>query len=366
MGRAGALLPLAVIALFALLDVSGGPDRVVIGLVVIAPLLAASLTGRWLTAGYAALAPVVVAVVGAYDDQYTADAWPTAAAQLFGVALGGMFAIAACNARIEREVRLQEVSAEAVEARARAVGAEQTATLAEALQRNLLADPPRVPHLDVAVRYLPAAEHVRIGGDWYDVFTVPGGRTVLVIGDVAGHDGGAATTMAQVRNVVRGVAHVLVDPPATILSAVDRAVCSLNPGVLATMILAEVTTAVDGTGLVLRWSSAGHPPPVLVRADRSASVLEHDPDLLLGVDPGTARTDHELALGWGDTLVMFTDGLVEQRGTVIDEGLRRVVDVAWAGHVHPLESLCDALVDRLPGRVDDDTAVLAVRARCAE
>jgi serine phosphatase RsbU (regulator of sigma subunit) len=349
-----------------LLDLAAGPHRVVLGLVVIGPLLAASLTGRGLTIAYAVLAFVVAALLGVYDQQYTADEWPSQAARLFGVALGGLFAFGACDARLEREARMQRVSADAAAARVRAEGAERTATLAEALQRILLADPPRVPRLDIAVRYVPAAEHVEVGGDWYDAFETADGRTVLVIGDVAGHDGHAAVTMAQLRSKVRGIAHVLDRPPAGVLTALDRTLRSLNPDAMATMVMAEVRAAdqdAGGAGLVLRWANAGHPPPLLVGADRSTRLLEHEPDLLLGVEPCTARADHEVGLRSGDVIVLYTDGLVERRGTSIDDGLDRIVEVARTVGGDSLDALCDALLDSIGGHPSDDVALLVVRAR---
>src|SRR4051812_49969470 len=92
------------------MDLAAGPGRELLGLVVIAPLLAASITGRRLTTGYAVLALLVAVLLGVYDDQYTADAWPTQAAQLFGVVLGGLIAVGACDLRLAREDRLGGVN----------------------------------------------------------------------------------------------------------------------------------------------------------------------------------------------------------------------------------------------------------------
>jgi serine phosphatase RsbU (regulator of sigma subunit) len=350
LGRFGAVFPLAVIVLFGLLDMAAGPEPVVLGLVVIGPLVAASVTGRWMTAGYAVLAFGVAALLGAHDRLYTAEEWPVQATLLFGVALGGVFAFGVCGARLEREERLRLMSA-------RAAVAERTASLAEALQRSLLAEPPDLPGLEIEVRYLPAAEHVKIGGDWYDAFHAPGDRVVVVVGDVAGHDGGAATTMAQVRNMLRGIAQVLAAPPAVLLTALDRAVQSLSRGVLATVVLVEIS------GRLLRWSNAGHPPMLLVGVDGAARLLEQSPDLLLGVHTGTSRADHELTLHPGDTVVLFTDGLVEQRGAEIDDGLQRILGVAERAADRPLAELCDELLDHRPERGDDDIALLALRVR---
>jgi serine phosphatase RsbU (regulator of sigma subunit) len=239
------------------------------------------------------------------------------------------------------------------------------AGLAEWLQRSLLTPPPPVAELEIAAAYVPAADHVKIGGDWYDVFPAPGDRTLVVIGDVAGHDGAAAATMAQVRNVLRGMGQVLLAPPATLLTALDRAVRSFLPTVMATMIVIEISHLGRNSGpLVLRWSNAGHPPPLLISGeDGTAQLLEREPDLLLGVDPNTRRADHELVLYQGDTVVLYTDGLVERRGATLDEGLARLRDVAEEEAGLPLDKLCEVLLVACTERPDDDIAVLALRAR---
>ncbi|CCH89654.1 putative PAS/PAC sensor protein [Modestobacter italicus] len=248
--------------------------------------------------------------------------------------------------------------------------AERTALTAlagtvEALQRSLLSEPPEPDHLQVAVRYLPAARQAQVGGDWYDSFLLADGRTVLVIGDVTGHDSHAAAAMAQVRNVLRGVAHHSGGTPAEVLTGLDRAMRDLAIGTLATAVLATVeqTDADAARGArVLRWSNAGHPPPLLVRPDGGVEVLERPADLLLGVDPDRARYDHAQELEPGSTVLLYTDGLIERRGVPLDDG------VAWLGgllrelrHL-TLEELCDRVLGELAGRVEDDVALLAIRA----
>ncbi|WP_369140250.1 SpoIIE family protein phosphatase [Modestobacter versicolor] len=237
--------------------------------------------------------------------------------------------------------------------------------MAEALQRSLLTAPPEPDHLQIAVRYLPAASQAQVGGDWYDAFLLPDGRTALVIGDVTGHDRHAAAAMAQVRNVLRGIAHSRQEPPAAVLSALDRAMCDLEVDTLATAVLATVEQPAEdeerGVRL-LRWSNAGHPPPLLVSPEGDVTLLEHEPDLLLGLDPSATRADHVQELAPGSTVLFYTDGLVERRGTSLDAGL------AWlAAELHrvgrlPLEELCDQLLGALEGAVEDDVALLAVRA----
>jgi serine phosphatase RsbU (regulator of sigma subunit) len=248
--------------------------------------------------------------------------------------------------------------------------AERTALTAlagtvEALQRSLLSEPPEPDHLEVSVRYLPAARQAQVGGDWYDSFLLSDGRTVLVIGDVTGHDSHAAAAMAQVRNVLRGVAHHSGGTPAEVLTGLDAAMRDLGIGTLATAVLATVEqTAADaerGTR-VLRWSNAGHPPPLLVRPSGDVEVLERPADLLLGVDPDRSRHDHAYELAPGSTVLLYTDGLIERRGVPLDDGVRWLGELLRELRHLPLEELCDRVLGELAGRVDDDVALLAIRA----
>ena len=242
--------------------------------------------------------------------------------------------------------------------------ATETRRFSEALQRSLLTDPPQPDHLQLAVRYLPAVEEAQVGGDWYDAFMLPDGATVLVVGDVAGHDRNAAATMAQVRNVLRGVAQTLEKPPAAVLSALDRTLRDLAVDGLVTAVLGrieQVERVADRGTRVLRWSNAGHPPPLLIDGDGAAALLQRDPDLLLGLDPGTARTDHEQVLDPGATLLLYTDGLVERRGASLDEGLDWLVATATRLAPLPLEEFCTRLLGE-QSDATDDIALLAVRA----
>ena len=237
--------------------------------------------------------------------------------------------------------------------------------LAEALQRSLLTEPPQPDHLEIAVRYRPAAQQAQVGGDWYDAFFTADGATCLVIGDVAGHDGEAAATMGQVRNVLRGVAYTLSEPPAAVLSALDRALLDLGVASMATAVLCRIdqSAADHRLGLRrLRWSNAGHPPPVLIEPDGTARLLQTEADLLLGLEPGTVRADHDVVLEPGATVLLFTDGLVERRGASIDDGLDWLVDVAGELAGLPLERFCDELLDRIGATSEDDVALLVLRA----
>jgi Stage II sporulation protein E (SpoIIE)/PAS fold len=238
-------------------------------------------------------------------------------------------------------------------------------SMSESLQRSLLTSPPQPDHLQIAVRYLPAAQDAQIGGDWYDAFLTQDGATCVSVGDVSGHDQQAAATMGQVRNLLRGIGYTLGDPPGVVLSALDRSLRDLGVGALATCVLATVEQDEHDAELGvrrLRWSSAGHLPPLVVHSDGSAELLVREPDLLLGLDPTVHRGDHVTVLEAGDTLLLYTDGLVERRDAALDEGLAWLVGAAagWAGE--DLETLCDSLLDAVRGAREDDVVVLAIRA----
>ena len=232
--------------------------------------------------------------------------------------------------------------------------------MSETLQRSLLTDPPQPPGLQIAVRYRPAAREAQVGGDWYDAFLASDHIPCVVIGDVSGHDRDAAAAMGQVRNLLRGIAYTLAEPPAAVFQALDRALEGLAVGSLATAVLARLIPAADG-GRLLRWSNAGHPPPLLLSPDGTAELLRTPADLLLGLDAGTDRADHERMLPPGATVLLYTDGLVERRGSHLDDGLAHLAAVAADLAGLELEELCDALLGRLGQSGDDDVALLAVR-----
>ncbi len=183
----------------------------------------------------------------------------------------------------------------------------------------------------------------------------------MVIGDVAGHDQQAAAAMAAVRNLLRGVAFAQLDaPPSRLLSVLDAAMPSASRDLVATAVLGRITGRAEGR-LRFLWSNAGHPPPVLVDATGRARLLDTEPDLLLGLDAATRRVDHEVALSPGDSLVLYTDGLVERRGVDLTDSLDWLVDLLHDGHLQTLGEIADGLV---AGVVDaeDDVAVLVLRA----
>jgi PAS domain S-box-containing protein len=242
----------------------------------------------------------------------------------------------------------------------------QQRALAGALQHSMLTDPPEPEHCEIVVRYVPAAEGAEIGGDWYDAFLEPGGATVLAIGDVVGHDVRAAAAMGQLRGLLRGISYSSGAPPAQVLTQVDRAVRGLGLDTMATAVVARLEQGDDDRAAgrtLLRWSSAGHPPPVLLRPDGRVQVLDGDlPDLLLGVDPSVTRHDRVAVLPAGSTVFLHTDGLVERRDRDLDTGTAALVSVLAEYATLPLADLCDRVLERLflPD-AEDDVALLAVR-----
>lgn len=248
-----------------------------------------------------------------------------------------------------------------MEHEARRVQAERT--LSETLQLSLLSDPVQVPGLEVAVRYLPSAQHARVGGDWYDSFTIPNGSQTFVVGDVSGHDRDAAAVMAQLRNILRGVSITLGEPPAAVLTGLDRSIDALGIDSFATAVLAQIDPLDRsvGDGRTVHWSNAGHYAPLLVRPDGDAAYLESTPELLLGLNPEVRRSDHSVHVTPGTTIVLFTDGLVERRGASVKDGLAWLQETARGLHELSAEELCDEILRTIAPEHDDDIALLAVR-----
>jgi serine phosphatase RsbU (regulator of sigma subunit) len=250
---------------------------------------------------------------------------------------------------------------EALYARTRRV-----ARTALTLQRSLLSEPPDPDHLDFAVRYLPAAHDSQVGGDWYDVFQQPDGATMLVIGDVVGHDTEAAACMGQLRGLLRGIAYDSADGPAGALRRLDRAMEGLQLKTMASVLVArlEQTDEERQAGVTrLRWSNAGHLPPLVAGPDGAISVLDDARhDLLLGVSAEAPRRESVLTVPRGSTVLLYTDGLVERRDQLFDDGVERLRAEFAALWREPVDRLADQLLARLvPDRAEDDVALVAVR-----
>ena len=230
---------------------------------------------------------------------------------------------------------------------------DHAATLA--LQRSLLPSSlPELPGLDMAARYLHA-EGI-LGGDWYDVFPLPGDRVGLVMGDVAGHGFAAAVVMGRLRSALRAYA-LEYDDPAEVLHRLDGKIQHFEPGSFATVLYVVADHPFDR----LRMSSAGHPAPMVLQADGRVDAAAVPPDLPLGAIRDYPRRTTEIDLPRGGGLVMFTDGLVERRPPgSYPEAVERL-----RGAIEPLdpETSCTRIIDAMfqATPVEDDTALLVVR-----
>jgi PAS domain S-box-containing protein len=229
--------------------------------------------------------------------------------------------------------------------------------IAETLQRSILPDTlPRVPRLDLAVRYLPATQGANIGGDWYDAFPVPGGRIALVTGDVAGHSIGSASVMAQVRSMLR--AYAIDDPhPGRVLRRTNAAVAGLLPETLASVVYAVLDLGTGG----LTYANAGHPPPVTVTGDGQVVRLDDTTGTMLGACDSTTFSTRRRRLSAGGGLLCYTDGLIEDRHRDITEGLSLLTEALGRSAPSSAEDMCATVEASLlgTGHRADDVCLLA-------
>ncbi|MGW7238581.1 SpoIIE family protein phosphatase [Streptomyces sp. NPDC054804] len=214
--------------------------------------------------------------------------------------------------------------------------------------------PLAVPGLDLAVRYRPAETQHLVGGDWYDAVVLPSGLVLVCVGDVAGHGIEAATSMVVLRNALRGLA-VTGAGPGQLLSWLNMVTHHLTGSVTAT----AVCGLYDPDRHTLRWARAGHLPPVLVRGGE-AEPLPLVQGLLLGAVPEAGYQEHEVQLAVDDTLLMYTDGLIERRDRSVEESLAQMLTTARM--VPPtLEQQLDRLLTHSRSDTDDDTCLVGIR-----
>jgi serine phosphatase RsbU (regulator of sigma subunit) len=215
-------------------------------------------------------------------------------------------------------------------------------------------DPLRVPDLQVAVRYRPAETEQLVGGDWYDAVVLPSGMVLLCVGDVAGHGIEAATSMVVLRNALRGLA-VTGAGPGQLLSWLNIVAHHLTGAVTAT----AVCGLYDPARHTLRWARAGHLPPVLVR-DGEAAPLPLVKGILLGAVPEAVYEEAEVQLAADDTLLMYTDGLIERRDRSVEESLRHLLTTARTAPP-TLDQQLDRLLTYSRSDTDDDTCIVGIR-----
>ena len=255
-----------------------------------------------------------------------------------------------------QDVELLQLAADRAAAAVQSMAAKADRVAVEALQRSLVPSAlPAVAGAEMAARYVPGSGVV--GGDWYDVFTLPAGEVCVVMGDVAGSGLPGAVIMGRMRSALRSYARETPDP-ADVLGRLDRKMQHFEPDALATVLYAVFEPALDRMHVCL----AGHFPPVIALPGQPAQLAPIANGLMIGVSPAAPRQVTTVPIPPGALLCFYTDGLVERPGQVIDDGLERLRRVVVA---QSPETACAevmrAMVGDEPPR--DDIALLMMRCR---
>ena len=256
------------------------------------------------------------------------------------------------------DIELLELAADRAAAAVQSITAQTDRVAAAALQRSLVPSAlPAVPGAEMAARYIPGSGAV--GGDWYDVFTLPSGELCVVMGDVAGSGLAAAVIMGRMRSALRAYALETRDP-AEVLARLDRKMLHFEPDALATVLYAVIDPALDRMHVAL----AGHFAPIMARPGQPAELTEVTVGLPIGVLPGAQRPVSTVKIPPGALLCFYTDGLIERPGEVIDSGLRRLCR-ALAAELP--DTACSAVMGALVGSqpARDDIALLIIRRQPA-
>ena len=256
------------------------------------------------------------------------------------------------------ETELLQLAADRAAAAVQSLTAQADRLAAAALQRSLIPTAlPAVPGADMAARYI--AGRGGVGGDWYDVFTLPSGELCVVIGDVAGSGLPAAVIMGRIRSALRAYALETRDP-AEVLARLDRKMQYFEADTMATVLYAVIDPGLDRMDVCL----AGHFPPVIASPGRPAELATVPPGLMIGIADQARRPVTTVPIPPGAMVCFYTDGLVERPGEVIDEGLARLCQAVT---LQPAEAACaevmHALVGSAPPR--DDIALLMLRRQPA-
>jgi phosphoserine phosphatase RsbU/P len=252
------------------------------------------------------------------------------------------------------DVELLQLAADRAAAAVQSITAQADRAAVVALQRGLVPSAlPAVPGAELAARYVPGSGAV--GGDWYDVFTLPAGQVCVTVGDVAGSGLTAAVIMGRMRSALRAYALETTDP-AEVLSRLDRKMQHFEPDALATVAYAVFEPGLDQMHVAL----AGHFPPVIARPGQPAELADVQIGALIGAAPRAQRPVTTAPVPPGALLCFYTDGLVERPGEVIDEGLDRLCQAVTA---QSPEMACAAVMRALVGSepARDDIALLMIR-----
>ncbi|MDT5145603.1 MAG: hypothetical protein QOC58_248 [Mycobacterium sp.] len=233
---------------------------------------------------------------------------------------------------------------------------DQQRETALALQHAILG-PAHLPR-GFAVRYQAASRPLQVGGDWYDIVDLEDGRIAMIVGDCVGHGLAAATVMGQLRSACRAL---LLDHPSprAALAGMDRFAARL-PGAQCTTAVCAVLNPQTGE---LTYSSAGHPPPILVLADGTTEILEDGRTIPLGIRPDWPRPEAVVTMPARATLLLYTDGLVERRRSPLEQGIGWAASLVQDGRASTLDDLANQIMSHLApsGGYQDDVALLLYR-----
>jgi serine phosphatase RsbU (regulator of sigma subunit) len=256
----------------------------------------------------------------------------------------------------EPEVATMQLLADRLAMAIQVEALEENRTATMALQRSLLPSSlPEVPGLAFGARYVPGAE-TGLGGDWYDLFTLPGDRLGVVMGDVSGHGLEAAVIMGRLRSALRAYA-LDCESPADVLAKLDRKANHFEHGAMATVAYGIIGPGRDA----LTLSLAGHLPPVLAVPGEPAVLVEVPPDPPIGLTIGIPeRRTTVVELPVGGVLAFYTDGLVERRDRPVDVGMQELEEAVHAGEP---ERVCARIMAVMIGNraAQDDVALLAIQ-----
>jgi serine phosphatase RsbU (regulator of sigma subunit) len=227
------------------------------------------------------------------------------------------------------------------------------------LQRGILPPKlPRLPRTDMAVRYVPAAAGMEVGGDWYDVMRLRDGQIGVAIGDVLGHDLEAAARMGQARSALRAYA-TEGHAPGAVMARLNRLLIQTDTEFMGTCCYLQLDPDSDLVTLV----SAGHPPPILIGTAGRSKLVGLEANLPLGVEERAIFEEVTIELPPGATLVLYTDGLVESRALSLEDGLARVTRTPQIKAREDLETLAEHFLMQAPRDQTDDLTLLLLRNR---
>jgi serine phosphatase RsbU (regulator of sigma subunit)/PAS domain-containing protein len=277
---------------------------------------------------------------------------------VFGQLLKVVLILQDVTARVAGGTHLANVERELSEHKATLAAESRLAAELQEIILPIPAEPVDLPGLQAAVRYLPADQANRIGGDWYHAGVAADGTVVIAVGDVAGHGLRTAAAMARQRHALATLTATATSEPAELLRHLNRLTYEMEE---TTGFASAVVGRFDPVSGVMRWAQAGHPAPLRTRGGVTTE-LHRPAGLLLGVDPDSDYETANTAIEPGDLILFYTDGLIEYRGQRAGDGRRRVVaTLNRLSARHNLHSLAGLLEQLPPANPDDDTCIVGFR-----